>query len=425
MEDKGYIDGVAQEERITELSEDQEKAIDFCSDFMTNGAGRHIVVGGVAGSGKTTIIPHVIEKVGTPYSIGLATGAVAVCAYTGKAVMNLKRKGIVNACTLHSFLYDTRYIVDPKTNDRKAVHIPRDPLCFHGIKLLIVDEASMVGKEMFDLIESLPFKTIYIGDHFQLPPVKDDFNIMTNPDFRLERIHRQEEGNPIVMLADMARHGKPIPLGVYGSSKHTRTLEKSDLARYDEVITWTNIVKDGANAVVREAKGFQKDVPQIDDKMVVRVNCRAKNVYNGQIVYLMSNPFMDRNGGWHVEFVDELAHDDPFIMAQTDCATKAIASIHLTKEELEKYRSMPFEAKTRADYARLKKSNPYQIHLDWGYAITCHAAQGTSWKNVAILLEDRMKHVMDREMASRWLYTAITRAEESVTVYSGGFQNLK
>ena len=79
---------------------------------------------------------------------------------------------------------------------------------------------------------------------------------------------------------------------------------------------------------------------------------------------------------------------------------------------------------SKSDFFSMKKSNPYQIHLDWGYAITCHAAQGTSWKNVAVLLEDRMKWVMDRNEMNRWIYTAITRAEESVTIYEGNFRNI-
>ena len=422
MKDFGYIEGIAQEARITELSDDQAGAIEFARGFVESGSSaRYAVIGGVAGSGKSTIIPHIIEAVGgTPFAYGCADqGDVAVCAYTGKAVMNLKRKGIPYACTLHAFLYDTRFEYDPVTGGTKAVYIPRPDFFFRRIRLLIVDEASMVSRELHEHIESLTFKTIYIGDHFQLPPVNDSFNIMLNPDFRLERIHRQEEDNPVVMLADIARRGQPLPLGVFGSSKHTRTLDTADLASFDEVITWTNATKDRVNDIIRDARGFQKDVPQLDDKMIVRVNYRPKNVYNGQIVYLVNNPTLRKDGGWNVEFVDELAYNDPFIMAQTDAATKAIASVHLPKADLEKFRLMKQNVRSKKDYFGMKKENPYQIHLDWGYAITCHAAQGTSWKNVAVLLEDRMKWAMGREDYSRWLYTALTRAEESVTIYSG------
>ena len=45
-------------------------------------------------------------------------------------------------------------------------------------------------------------------------------------------------------------------------------------------------------------------------------------------------------------------------------------------------------------------------------------------KQLAVLLEDRMKWVMDRNEMNRWIYTAITRAEESVTIYEGNFRNI-
>ena len=416
-----YKNGVAQEIKSMTLSEDQLNAIDFVMDFVKNNhSDKYKVIGGVAGSGKSTIIPHIIEQCNKTTS-----GWVSVCAYTGKAVMNLKRKGVTDAITLHSFLYDTRFEDDPETGGKKVIYTPKPLYHYHDNILLIVDEASMVSKDMFDLISSLPIKTVYIGDHFQLPPVNDQFNIMANPDFKLERIHRQEEGNPIVQLADLARHGKPLPLGVFGTSKHTRSFKKEDLVKYDEIITWTNSTKDAANNAVRALKGFPADIPQNGDKMIVKVNNRSKSVYNGQIVYLVAPPMPYREWGakgWRVQFIDELAHNNPVIAAMTNSATRAIASVHLPKAELDRLRTMkqPF---TKSEIIKMKRDNPYQVHLDWGYAITCHAAQGTSWRNVAVLLEDRMK-AFDNEEKSRWIYTAITRAEESVTIYSGDFNNL-
>lgn len=417
--DEGYIDGIAQEERITEFSEDQERAIEFAKKFL-DGKEKYKVIGGVAGSGKSTIIPYIASLCGEIFSQQQYTGSVAVCAYTGKAVMNLKRKGITGAMTLHSFLYNTIFVKDPKTGDTTVQYVPRESFFFQQVRLLIVDESSMLPKDMFEQISKLPFQTIYIGDHYQLPPVNNQFNIMLKPDFKLERIHRQNEDNPIIMLADMVRHGKSLALGVFGSSKVTRTCKREHLKDFDEVITWTNAMKDVVNDIIREGRGFQKDVPQIDDKMVVRVNNRNKNVFNGQIVYLMNHPVLTKGGGWKVEFIDELAYDDPFLMVLTDEYTKAIASIHLSRQELERIRTTPYvNVQNKNEWRALKKSKgDYQVHLDWGYAITCHTAQGTSWKSVAVILEDRMKRVMEKEEMNRWLYTAITRAEESVTIYN-------
>ena len=117
--DFGYIDGIAQEERISSLSEDQEYAIKVAKDFATcDGGNRHLVIGGVAGSGKSSIIPYIIHEAGGAPLTEFG-GNVAVCAYTGKAVMNLKRKGMPYACTLHAFLYDTKFEDDKATGGTK------------------------------------------------------------------------------------------------------------------------------------------------------------------------------------------------------------------------------------------------------------------------------------------------------------------
>jgi len=50
--------------------------------------------------------------------------------------------------------------------------------------------------------------------------------------------------------------------------------------------------------------------------------------------------------------------------------------------------------------------------FDFGYVITCHSAQGSEWPEVTII-DDSGSF---REDASRWLYTALTRASERVTL---------
>ena len=59
--DAGYIGGIAQESRIIELSEDQERALDFVDNFI-NSDKKFAVIGGCAGSGKCSIIPYILKK---------------------------------------------------------------------------------------------------------------------------------------------------------------------------------------------------------------------------------------------------------------------------------------------------------------------------------------------------------------------------
>lgn len=53
------------------------------------------------------------------------------------------------------------------------------------------------------------------------------------------------------------------------------------------------------------------------------------------------------------------------------------------------------------------------IEAVWGYAITCHKAQGSQWENVLVFDDGLGRTAEDR---ARWLYTAITRAERGLVI---------
>ncbi len=53
------------------------------------------------------------------------------------------------------------------------------------------------------------------------------------------------------------------------------------------------------------------------------------------------------------------------------------------------------------------------IETAWGYAITCHKAQGSQWENVVVYDDGLSRTPEDR---ARWLYTAITRAERGLVL---------
>jgi exodeoxyribonuclease-5 len=73
--------------------------------------------------------------------------------------------------------------------------------------LVIVDEASMLDASMIEDLESFGVPVLYVGDHGQLEPVGDDPGLMREPQIRLETIHRQAAGSPIVQFAHLLRRG--------------------------------------------------------------------------------------------------------------------------------------------------------------------------------------------------------------------------
>jgi exodeoxyribonuclease-5 len=63
-----------------------------------------------------------------------------------------------------------------------------------------------------------------------------------------------------------------------------------------------------------------------------------------------------------------------------------------------------------------RELSPWEVkeaqQFDFAYALTVHKAQGSQWPNVMIIDESGCF----RQDSRKWLYTALTRASESVTV---------
>ncbi len=423
--DLGVLGGLGQDAPFEEWSGDQEKAISAVMEFLRDPVRKSMSLGGVAGSGKSALIPWIASSQGGVGENG--AGPVAVCAYTGKAVVVLRRRGIQHAQTLHSFLYN--HVGTPKPGGGVKWTWQEKPAeSFRGVRLAVVDEASMVGPEMHRMLSSLPFKVLYVGDHFQLPPIGDGaLNLMAKPDFRMEEVLRQRADSPVVSLATAARMDGAIPLGSFGESRHTRAWNAEEaFLNHDVVLVWTNRERLGANLLARELRGLPAGQPVEDDRMLVRANCREKNIFNGQMVYLVNDGVWMPDGSCKCRWVDEIVHDDP-VAGMYGEPEEAKCSVGLSREELQRVRDLEMEWQAylssrnrRGTVRRIPMPKapkpPFEAHLDWGYAVTVHSAQGSGWPSVAVVVNDGLKHF---DWYRRWLYTAITRASERVTIYSG------
>jgi ATP-dependent exoDNAse (exonuclease V) alpha subunit len=58
----------------------------------------------------------------------------------------------------------------------------------------------------------------------------------------------------------------------------------------------------------------------------------------------------------------------------------------------------------------------------WGYCLTVHKAQGSEADRVIVFQETQMKYMKPVERR-RWLYTAVTRAKKSLTMYTPIYNN--
>lgn len=381
-----FKNGIAQEDCDFQLTEGQERAVSAIKSwYMRRGDLLHknfFVLAGAAGTGKTSIISAIRQ------SLPISETYILCCAFTGKAALNLNRKGNT-AQTLHSAIYNA-------TKDEKGEWTFKLKPSIQW-KFIIIDEASMISKELFDDVMHFGVPVVFIGDHCQLPPVNDDFNIMLHPDFVLTEIMRQAKESPIIRASQLAIQGKPIPYCSFKGFRKTKfnQLEDSDFLWAEQLIVGKNVTRHMMNRACRELRGFTDEFPMSGERMIsLENNCRY-HLFNGQIVYLNSTP-RKSDGCFKCDWKDEIEMIDPIIALAAESKS--------FKFEL----ALPNNKNDKND-----KRNSDVVLLDFGYAITCHKSQGSGWERVIVADEG---FGFDKDMRCRWMYTAITRAKEELII---------
>lgn len=394
-----------------ELNEKQKQAIDIAVERYREGC-KYTVISGWAGTGKSTVVRYIIAAL---QQFGVDPEEdVCYCAFTGKACTVLQQKGNKNVSTLHRLLYEYRPKPDG-TFFKKRVE-------FIDYKVIVVDEVSMVAKELVEeLHRHHNLHIIYLGDDFQLPPIdpKTDNHLLDKPHIRLTQIMRQAEGNEIIDLTTAIREGKKIQ--PFGGNEvkvlRNNELNQGMLAWADIILCATNKKRQTMNNEVRQLLGYSGP-PQIGDKVICKRNywdIASENgdaLVNGTIGYLR-NPFdtFFRVPYWASPNQREFSVD--YMIA--DFATEN--GDMFNRLEIDKKMIMTeqpcLDWKVSYKLAKSKQNFPNPMEFYYGYAITTHAAQGSQWDKV-LVLEEWFPKVGEEH--ARWLYTACTRAVDKLVL---------
>ncbi len=362
----------------------QAQALDAVADWMQDRRGPQVFrLFGWAGSGKTTLARHFVEASGVNAIYG---------AFTGKAALVMKQKGCHGASTLHSLIYKAQE--DQQTGKVTFLKNPDSPLSMAA--LLVVDEVSMVDEALG--IDALSFgcRVLVLGDPFQLPPVGGaGYFTAKEPDFMLTEIHRQAEDNPIIRMSMDIREGRGLAPGSYGDSAVLRRADiDQDAMRAlvmdaDQIICGRNQTRKTFNVRMRQLHGVTSEAPTPGERLICLKNNRTKGLLNGGMWTVRRATKPTALGRVRMS-VDSLDDD---IMQDIDVETP-----------------MEFFAGTedKLDWREKKKIDEFTF----GYAITCHKSQGSQWDDVVVFDES----AAFRDDADRWIYTAVTRAAEKVTV---------
>ena len=380
------------------LNDEQEKIVQAAVNFYKNSSEQVFQFTGPPGTGKSVVLSEILKRLKLPLT------DVAPMAFTGAAAIVMRLKGLVNAKTIHSWLYEAiesplldengHPIMDNYLN-RPIFTVRFVPKDLTGIKLIIFDEGWTVPLHMKRHILEIGAKIIAAGDPDQLPPVADEPAFFTSGKiYRLTQIMRQAAGSPIVYLSQRAIRGLPIHTGMYGSVMVICEDELNDmmLRASPVVLCGKNITRDKYNSYIRhQIHHFDGMLPHFGEKLICRQNNWAIDrdgisLTNGLTGIVTNSPDVSGFDGksFRLNFVPDVA-----------------PNIHFN-DILADYKYINAEKNIRDE---IKKNGYHKDNLfEYGYTQTVHLAQGSQWTH-GIYLEEYIRPDINTHLN----YTALTR----------------
>ena len=446
----------------------QSKLFSLLVDFLFSKNEKSLfLLKGYAGTGKTTTISTLVS------SLWKINQKSVLLAPTGRAAKVISVYSKKQAFTIHKKIYFPKKMpngsVDFVLQNNK-----------HTNTIFIVDEASMIpdrpqngklfenGSLLDDLISYVysgrNCKLILIGDTAQLPPVK----LKLSP--ALEESRLEVDYNKMVHkieLDEVTRQHQNS--GILANATLLRTLIENNSIYFEFDLNFPDIIRLEDGYDIEDAITGSYDNDGVEDTaIIVRSNKRA-NQYNQQIRSQIRGQENEISPGEYVMVVKnnyfwlKESSEAGFIANGDTCE---VLRIHAIKElygfkfaevdirMIDYPDQKPFETvllldtltsetpsltyeesnklyeSVREDYGHEKskykqllavKKNVFfnALQVKFSYAITCHKSQGGQWKTIFIeqpyLPEGPSKEYF------RWLYTAITRAQEKL--YLIGFKD--
>ena len=360
---------------------------------------------GGAGTGKTTCILYFIQR------IGLNLDEVLFVSYMEKAVSamiraKIKKKTIHATCYKYEkeVEYDEKghmiFLDNGKPKMKWVAH--RKEKLPKGIKLIVVDEAYTIPENNARDLMKFQLPIIALGDSNQLPPPFGRPFFLKHPDIELHQIMRQEEGNPIIYLAQRILNNEPLKEGVYGTSAVIRKRNLTDYAlkHADVIITGTNRLRNEINNLFRNEflQFSHPEIPHYGEKII----CKRNNW--GKYINMKGEIYLTNGLTGFVDYVEKRSYTTKSMTIdfRPDFSTKAFHNLKISLDRLN-------SPQTKDDIW-----TPPDVDLfEYAYALTGFACQGSQWDNVLILEEDDFFH--NERNYQRLKYSTITRAVKSVT----------
>src|SRR6056300_752087 len=454
-----------------ELTTDQKDTLRQLSNFIFSQKKEELfLLKGYAGTGKTTLIGALVTKL---WTVGKKS---VLLAPTGRAAKVMSSFSNSKAYTIHKKIYF------PKKQSNGGVSFTLG-VNKHKDTIFIVDEASMISDRsleanlfendslLADLIQYVysghRCKLMFVGDVAQLPPVKLNISPALDPsvleiDYQkdvilseLSEVVRQTKQSGILVNATQIR--SQLEQELYGDFRF-QIDGYSDIVRLIEGNEIQEAIEDAYREVGKEETAFivrsnkranlynesirsrilylEHDLAVGDYMMVVKNNyfwlpttSTVGFIANGDLIEVLEIRAIKELYGFKfaevtvqmVDYPNQKPFDTILMLDTISSESPSLSyedSNRLYQEVLKDYEN---EKSKYKKYLGVKNNEYFNaLQVKFSYAITCHKSQGGQWKRIFIEQPYYMPDGVDKEYL-RWLYTAITRAQDRL--YLIGFKN--
>ncbi|HEY9002930.1 MAG TPA: ATP-dependent RecD-like DNA helicase [Mucilaginibacter sp.] len=466
-------------EKLT-LNEDQKLAFKAIQKFLEHPSANVFVLKGYAGTGKTFLMQHLGQWLSDneqQFCLLASTGRAAT-VLKGKTGFSAKtvHSELYNFSKVDGI--DDKMLEDMSEGNNNSGQMSlqfttRQP--DQGKQLYIVDEASMLSGDLskdilfaqfgsgillndfFEVVDKN--KIIFVGDPCQLPPVNQHFSPALDLkwlakhdkvalSFTLEKIERTESSNDILKLAGAVRDMSlqkewEIYLKLPASNLNNVELHTSDKELFNSyvkqykqtgisetlAIARSNVMVTNINKAMRRELFGDVNIPlQIGEVLLVTQNNYVVPLTNGDFVIVSELGDITTKAGLKFQSVrikSVSSEKDYNILLSLDSlyGLKGNLSNNQMKELMidfsQRMRSRKISTNT-PDYKKAMLEDDYLncLRATFGYAVTCHKAQGGEWNNVFLFLDNNKNGMynMHPQELCKWWYTAITRARRKLNL---------
>jgi exodeoxyribonuclease-5 len=449
-----------------EPTQGQEKVMHAISRLLaTEKPGCALLIRGYAGTGKTTLVGATVNtckkrKVRT-----------ILLAPTGRAAKVMSNYSSAPAHTIHKHIYQLKARADGSLGLSLAPNLAKNALFIIDEASMIgsaglADGAGFGFRDLLDDLLQFVYsgkgcKLILIGDSAQLPPVGSDLSPALDlahlkvkyplniASIELTEVMRQEKDSGILDNATRIRDQirsqifefPQIDTAMYSDMVRVDGHELQDYLEeaYDRhgpegvaLITRSNKRANLFNMQIRSRVFWQEDTPAAGDLvMIVRnnyfwledfENAPTDFIANGDMAEILK--IIRREKEYGLEFADVMIRlidypDIPPFEVKVMLDTLHEESPNLNRAKMQKlYEEVEesyLDLNNKKDIKKAIKKDPYYnaLQIKFGYAVTCHKAQGGQWPAVFIDQGYLTEELVNLEFL-RWLYTAFTRATEKL-----------